>query len=235
MTTLRSIVVTGANQGLGMHAVHQLAQTANVLVFMGSRKLSNAQEAIAKFASDIHPSSSVIPVQLDITDDESIKTARATIEKTLKDKELAGLDVLVNNAAIAVESFKEVYAVNVVGTSAVTAALRPLLNNGGSILNISSTLGSLDWHTQRPPPPIYPAYSSSKSALNQLTLIWSIEEQKGSGIRIVSICPGFNATNLNNYTGTMPPSEGVKIIVQTALEKGGKSGVFFSKTGTVKW
>jgi NAD(P)-dependent dehydrogenase (short-subunit alcohol dehydrogenase family) len=86
----------------------------------------------------------------------------------------------------------------VFGTAAITEALRPLLNNGGAILNISSSLGSLRWHTQRPPPPLYPAYSSSKSALNSLTLQWAIqEEQKGSGIRVVSICPGECSYNID--------------------------------------
>ncbi|KAJ7689177.1 hypothetical protein B0H17DRAFT_937675, partial [Mycena rosella] len=133
-------------------------------------------------------------------------------------------------------TFEEVYSVNVFGTVAITEAIRPLLKNGGAILNISSTLGSLTKHTERPHPTLYPAYSSSKSALNALTLQWAIqEEEKKSGIRVVSICPGFNATNLNQYKGTMDPAEGCMIIVQTALEKEGKSGVFFNKDGPVVW
>ncbi|KAJ7451608.1 hypothetical protein FB451DRAFT_1525012 [Mycena latifolia] len=222
--------------GLGMHTVHQLGSSPNVLVFMGSRKLEAAEEARAKFAADIHVSSTVVPVQLDLTDATSIKNAHAFVADYLKGKSLPGLDVLVNNAA-RVGGFEEVYAVNIFGTVAVTDAFRPLLNNGGAILNISSGLGSLAWHTERPPPPIYPAYSSSKSALNSLTLQWAIqEEQKGSGIRVVSICPGLNATNLNGYIeGGVSPAEGCKIIVKTALEKEGRSGVFFNKDGDKKW
>ncbi|KAJ7195525.1 short-chain dehydrogenase/reductase SDR [Mycena pura] len=220
-----------------MHTVHQLASTPNVLVFMGLRKLAAAHEALAKFASDIHPSSEVVPVQLDITDDASVKNAHASIAKKLEERNLAGLDVLINNAAIGLPSFsfKDTYVVNVIGTAAITEALRPLINNGGAILNISSGLGSLAWHTQRPPPPLYPAYSSSKSALNSLTLQWAIqEEQNGSGIRVVSIDPGSNATNLN-YAGAMDPADGCKVIVRAALEKDGKSGIYFNKDGEVKW
>ena len=47
--------------------------------------------------------------------------------------------------------------------------------------------------------------------------------------------PGYNATNLNNYHGTMDPRDGCKVIVSAALEKGGKSGVFFNKDGEVQW
>ncbi|KAJ7689173.1 hypothetical protein B0H17DRAFT_643626 [Mycena rosella] len=231
----RTILVTGSNQGLGLHTVRKLAATPNVLVFMASRKLAAAEEALAKFASEIDASSTVVPVQLDITDATSIKNAYAFIAKYLQEKSLPGLDVLINNAA-RVGTFEEVYSVNLFGTVVLTEAIRPLLQNGGAILNISSTLGSLAVHTQRPHPPLYAAYSSSKSALNAITLQWAIqEEEKKSGIRVVSICPGFNATNLNQYQGTMDPADGCMIIVQTALEKEGKSGVFFSKDGPVAW
>ncbi|KAJ7136978.1 hypothetical protein C8R44DRAFT_869061 [Mycena epipterygia] len=52
-----------------------------------------------------------------------------------------------------------------------------------------------------------------------------------SGIRVVSICPGFTATNLNGYTGTAEPTEACEVIVSAALEKEGKSGVWFNKEG----
>ncbi|KAJ7695786.1 hypothetical protein B0H17DRAFT_1131381 [Mycena rosella] len=99
MSTLRSFLVTGSNQGLRMHTVHKLASTPNVLVFMGARKLSAAEEARAKFTADINLSSAVVPVQLDITDTTSIKNAHIFIANHLKEKSLSGLDVLINNAA----------------------------------------------------------------------------------------------------------------------------------------
>ncbi|KAJ7738387.1 hypothetical protein B0H16DRAFT_1891400 [Mycena metata] len=233
---VRSILVTGSNQGLGRHAVHQLAQTPDVIVFMGSRRLEAAEEALSKFASDIHASSSVVPIQLDITDAASINAAHVFVINHLKTKGLSNLDVLVNNAGIVGATFESTYSVNVFGTAAITEAFRSFIATGGAILNISSSLGSLTWHTKRPPPPIHPAYSSSKSALNSLTLQWAIQEEtKGSKIRVISICPGYNATNLNNYAGTMDPADGCKIIVTTALEKEGKSGVFINKDGYVEW
>jgi NAD(P)-dependent dehydrogenase (short-subunit alcohol dehydrogenase family) len=87
--------------------------------------------------------------------------------------------------------FQQVYAVNIFGTVAVTEAIRPLINNGGTIINVSSGLGSMDVYTKKPAPPIALAYSSSKAALNSLTVQWALqEEQLGSGIRVVCICPG---------------------------------------------
>ncbi|KAJ7476664.1 hypothetical protein FB451DRAFT_1557455 [Mycena latifolia] len=236
MAQIRSILVTGANQGLGMHTVHQLASSPHVLVFMGSRKITAAEEAAASFASDVHPSSTVVPVQLDITDDSSIKEVHATIVDHLKAKNLSGLDVLINNAAVLAQSFKETYEVNVFGTVAITESIRPLINPGGAILNISSTVASIGLLLKRPTIPKLPPYSSSKTAVNNLTVQWALEEQKkGSGIRVVSICPGFNATKMTDHTGTMSPAEGCKIIVKSALEKEGRTAVFYGKDGDLEW
>ncbi|KAJ7907303.1 hypothetical protein B0H13DRAFT_2332471 [Mycena leptocephala] len=196
-----------------MHTVHQLASTLNVIVFMGSCKLAAAEEGLAKFALDVHSSSTVVPVQLDITDDASIKNAHTFIAKHLQDK----------------------------NTLNRLLTIRPLLKDGGAILNISSDLASLHSYTQRPPPPIFAAYSSSKAALNSLTLQWAIQElEKRSGIRVASINPGMrliqhDTFNLNNYAGTMDPAEGCKVIVNAALQKEGRSGVFFDKDGDVAW
>ncbi|KAJ7432795.1 hypothetical protein B0H11DRAFT_1940127 [Mycena galericulata] len=214
----------------------------------GSRKLAAAEEALAKFASKIHPSSTVVPVQFDITDDASVKNAHAFIAKYLQEKDLAGLDVLVNkqihfSAATGVNTFEEVYAVNVFGTARITAAIRPILKNGGTILNISSVLGTSTLHAMRPPVlpvdtflPIHVYYNSSKAAINSLTVQWAQqEEQKGSGIRVVSVCPGHNATNLNNCAWTMSPADGCKVIVKEALATQGKSCVFIHKDGQYPW
>ncbi|KAJ6518486.1 hypothetical protein DFH09DRAFT_1373408 [Mycena vulgaris] len=227
MGLTRSILVTGSNQGLSMYTVQRLASTSNIAA---------AEESLAKFASDIHPSSTVVPVQLDITNASSIKAAHAAIVDHLKAKNLPGLDVLINNAAVYSLSFKDTYEVNVAGTAALTEAILPLINHGGAILDISSTIGSLAVLKTDPPYDYTPAYSSSKSALNSLTIQWAVQEQKkGTGIRVVSICPGYNATSLNNYTGTMSPADGCKIIVKAALETEGRTAVFIGQQGDVEW
>ncbi|KAJ7624793.1 hypothetical protein FB45DRAFT_86870, partial [Roridomyces roridus] len=231
MAALRSIFVSGANQGLGMYAVHQLASTPDVLVFMASRKLVAAEEALAKFSSDVHPSSTVVPVQLDITDPASIQAAHDFVAETLKEKNLPGLDVLVNSAAIMFASEPTaIFATNVFGTANLKDVFYPLLTQStGSILNISSSLGSNTLFSQRPAfmPPIYTYYSASKAALNSLTVQWALqEEQKSSGIRVVAICPGLNSTNLTGFMdGVGDPEEGCKVIVKEALERDGKNSV----------
>ncbi|KAJ7145272.1 short chain oxidoreductase [Mycena filopes] len=237
---VRTILITGSNQGLGMHTVHQLAMTPDVIVFMGSRKLAAAEEALSKFAPDIHSSSFVVPVQLDITDNASITAAHTFVAEHIKQKGAQGLDVLINNAAIGVIGFQETYNTNVFGTVAVTDAFRPLLRLSGAgaiIINISSRLGSISAFTRKPAPRgIFHAYNSSKAALNSLTVQWALEEeQMGSSVRVVAIDPGFNATNINQYAGSMSPADGCKIIVRTALEREGRTAVFFNEAGDIEW
>jgi hypothetical protein len=50
----------------------------------------------------------------------------------------------------------------------------------------------------------------------------------------VSLCPGWNATNINNYTGS-DPKDGVKVMVQHVLERTGKSPGFYNNKGELPW
>ncbi|KAJ7700274.1 hypothetical protein B0H16DRAFT_1903023 [Mycena metata] len=67
----------------------------DILVFM----------AFSKFAPDVHASSSVVPVQLDITDGASTNAAHAFVANHIKQKEGQGLNVLINNAAVGILTF----------------------------------------------------------------------------------------------------------------------------------
>jgi hypothetical protein len=54
---------------------------------------------------------------------------------------------------------------------------------------------------------------------------------KNPDIHVVVLNPGYNATSLNNFAGTMDPKDGSKLIVQHALEKKGKSPGFYGDGG----
>ncbi|KAJ7751759.1 short-chain dehydrogenase/reductase SDR [Mycena maculata] len=216
---VRTILITGASQG--------------------SLEMAAGEEALSKFAAAVHASSTVVPVQLDITDAASIAAAHTFITDFLKARGIAGLDVLVNNAGISTEDFKETYGVNVFGTVAVTTAMRPLLVNGGAILNISSRLSLIASYTKGPLPPILPPYASSKAAINMLTVTWAMQEEAaGSGPRLtIGLGPttGYNRTQGTNYIGTGDPADGCKVIVAAALETGGRTGILLNKNGVFEW
>ncbi|KAJ7087497.1 hypothetical protein C8R44DRAFT_893199 [Mycena epipterygia] len=194
--------------------MHQLSSTPNVLVFMGSRKLAAVEEALTKFVADIHPSSAVVPVQLDITDDGSVKAAHDFIPETLKEKDISGLDVLIKNAGTVGPGFKETYGANVFGTVTVTTArvvptfVTLLLHLG--IRKFRSDEDGADSHGDESPDAerrgdpdhhlapwvhrhihaeaaLYIAYGTSKMAVKALTVHWALEEERtGSGIRVVA-------------------------------------------------
>ena len=100
----------------------------------------------------------------------------------LKSK-FGGLDILVNNAGISpagrpetVEVLREIFETNVFGQYALTEALLPLIkaSPAGRIVNQSSILGSLSFDEaggQAGPDWNKPSYTSSKAALNMVTVI----------------------------------------------------------------
>jgi NAD(P)-dependent dehydrogenase (short-subunit alcohol dehydrogenase family) len=182
-----------------------------------------------------------------VTDAGSIRQAAAQLES-----ETGALDVLVNNAGIAVadgeglpgtgllQTIERIFDVNFYGALRVTQAFLPLVRKAkaGRIVNVSSTMGSIAT-LQYPDSPIaqFPAfaYASSKTALNALTA-WLAVELKATAIKVSSVCPGFNATDINDNRGTQHPSEGAKVVVRAAtLGADEPSGAFLDVNGTVGW
>ena len=205
MTTTDIALVTGANKGLGYEIVRQLAERG-MRVYLGARDESRGQLA----ATELAASGDVRFVQLDVTDLESVKTAVARIEA-----ESGRLDVLVNNAGISTEvgtavpditadQMRATFEVNVFGAVTVTSACIPLLRKSanGRIVNMSSRLGSLTALSapdsrQRKMGAL--TYSSSKAALNVLTLLYS-EALREDGIQVNSVTPGRVDTGIGAGT-----------------------------------
>jgi NAD(P)-dependent dehydrogenase (short-subunit alcohol dehydrogenase family) len=72
------------------------------------------------------------------------------------------------------------------------------------------------------------AYNSSKAALSSITCTLALTHPD---IHVTILNPGFNATNLNNFTGPMDAKDGSMLIVQHALERTGKSPSFYTEGG----
>ncbi|MFD9702512.1 SDR family NAD(P)-dependent oxidoreductase [Lentzea sp. NPDC059081] len=197
-------LVTGANKGLGHEIARQLAERG-MTVYLGARDETRGREAVAAIGTG-----DVRFVRLDVTDPVSVDDAVRTIGA-----ECGRLDVLVNNAGIAGEIGTEVlaitadqlratYEVNVLGVVTVTSACVPLLrkSENGRIVNMSSRLGSLTALStpdsrQRSRGAL--AYSSSKAALNVLTLLYA-EALREDGIQVNAATPGRVPTDINAAT-----------------------------------
>jgi NAD(P)-dependent dehydrogenase (short-subunit alcohol dehydrogenase family) len=205
MTEADIALVTGANKGLGKEIVRQLAEYG-MRVYLGARDEARGLEAVASLAA----AGDIRFVQLDVTDPASVVAAVARIEA-----ESGRLDVLVNNAGISTEASRTVteitvdqmraaFEVNLFGVVTVTAACLPLLRRSGNgrIVNMASRLGSLTALSapdsrQRQMGAL--AYSSSKAALNVLTLLYS-EALKADGIQVNSATPGRVDTGIGAGT-----------------------------------
>jgi NAD(P)-dependent dehydrogenase (short-subunit alcohol dehydrogenase family) len=155
-------------------------------VFAGVRDLRAGEALHAKEGA-------IIPLQLDVTDDESIKRAADTVRQRVGGAGLAGL---INNAGIAIGSPLEVIPlsqlrkqleVNVIGQIAVTQAFLPLLRQAqGRIVNMGSIAG-------RGTIPMMGPYSASKFAMEALTDALRLELYPW-GIHVSIIEPGAIAT-----------------------------------------
>lgn len=245
---MKSALVTGANKSIGFEVARQLAQKG-VYVYLGSRNLENGIAAVNKLNAE--GLSNVEAIQLDITDDESVKNARTEIGKKTK-----ALDILINNAGIfgghpqaaldsTIDQFKTAYDTNVYGVVRVTQAFIDLLKRSSEprIVNVSSSQGSITLHSD----PSYKYYDykgavylSSKSAMNMYTVVLAYE-LKDSNFKVNAVCPGYTKTDFNGHRG--PGSveiAGMRIIKYALIDKSGPTGKFFSEennpeTGEVPW
>jgi NAD(P)-dependent dehydrogenase (short-subunit alcohol dehydrogenase family) len=241
-TTNKTALVTGANKGIGFETARQLAQLG-FTVWLGSRDQERGEAAVKELTDD----GDVRFVSLDVTDAESVRAAVVRIGE-----ETGALDVLVNNAGTAVaegegrpstvrlETIQQTLDVNFYGALRVTQAFLPLLQKAraGRIVNVSTTLGSITTLVSPGSPlgqvPAF-AYPASKTLLNALTG-WLAVELRGTPVKVNSVCPGSNATDMNPGPGTQHPSEGAKVVVRAAtLETDGPTGSFFDVNGTVSW
>ncbi len=144
-----TILITGANRGIGRALVEECLRRGAKRVYAGARQAFR------------HPDARVTPIILDVTNAEQIEEA---VER------IASLDILVNNAGVDLHDdlsdragIERHLAVNLFGTHGVTQAFLPLLvRSQGAILNVLSlaALASV---------PFSPAYAISKAAAFSLT------------------------------------------------------------------
>jgi NAD(P)-dependent dehydrogenase (short-subunit alcohol dehydrogenase family) len=125
---------------------------------------------------------------------------------------------------------------------AVTNAMLPLLRRSaaGYIGNVSSGLGTVAMLTD-PPPDLARystllGYSSSKAALNAITMIYA-RGLRADGIIVNALSPGFVATDLNDHAGPLTAQQGgAHIARQVLTPPAGRTGVFLSEAGdTYPW
>lgn len=165
----KTVLVTGANRGLGRALVEEALRRGAKRVYAASRQPLT------------HPDERVTPVVLDVTNAARIQAVAEQVEL---------LDMLINNAGVSVPddlsdraAFEQHLAVNLFGTWGATEAFLPLLSrSNGAIVNVVS-LGALA------AVPVLPAYSASKAAA--LSLTQSLRALLSArGVEVYAVLPG---------------------------------------------
>ncbi|QFY05968.1 SDR family NAD(P)-dependent oxidoreductase [Nonomuraea phyllanthi] len=174
----RTAVVTGASSGIGEATARRLAAEGFEVVAAARRR-----ERLDKLAADV---SSITPVTLDVTSQESVDALVGSLERC---------DVLVNNAggALGLESVAEgrlddwqrMYDVNVLGSLRMTQALVPRLveSGDGVLVMVTSTAGLVSYEGGG-------GYCAAKHA--QTSMVETLRlELVGQPVRVVEIAPGM--------------------------------------------
>ena len=244
----RIALVTGAGRGLGFAIARKLGQMG-VEVVVGARDAAAGEGAVETLRGDDVDAEAIV---LDVTSVASVDTAAQRIG----DRH-GRLDILVNNAGILPEAiegagngpvdldlFRKTFETNLFGAVSVVQQFLPLLerSDGGRIVNVSSTMGSLADQLD-PESPYYgvvvPAYQGSKAALNAFTIALA-KSLRETPIKVNSVCPGWLQTDLggadNRAAAPMTADEGAEIAVEMAtLADDGPSGSFVDRAGAVAW
>ncbi|EXU69451.1 dehydrogenase [Streptomyces sp. PRh5] len=231
-------LVSGANKGIG-YAIAQGLGAIGFRVAVGARDEARREEAVKHLCAE---GADAFGVALDVTSDDSVAAAAATLEQT------AGrLDVLVNNAGISgpadggtqdpttldLDVVRTVLDTNVFGVIRVTNAMLPLLGRADSprIVNMSSTMGSLALQTG----PIMAAYAPSKSMLNSVTAQYA-RQLADTNVIVNACCPGYVATDFTGFNAPWTPGQGAAIAIRLAtLADDGPRGGFFGDEDVVPW
>lgn len=209
--TGRTVLITGANSGIGFEAARALAQHGAHVV-LACRSRPKADEAVERIEAT-GPSGTVEVLELDLADLGSIADASQTFLDTHE-----RLDALINNAGLmatprqrTAQGFEMQFGVNHLGHFALTGHLLPTMiaTGAGRVVSISSQghrpgrIHFDDLNSERRYSP-WPAYFQSKLA----NLLFTRELQRrlaaaGADVIAVAAHPGVSSTNLGHEPSGM--------------------------------
>lgn len=171
--------VTGSSRGMGRALVEELIKSGAAKVYASARNAS-ALKDLAHLSKG-----KVVPVTLDVSDEEQIRAAAKSAPDT---------QILVNNAGVAhstaiiaaadTQSARQEMEVNYFGSMNMTRAFAPLLkkNGGGALVNVSSIIGLMA-------APAFGTYCATKAALHSMTQ--SVRaELKAQKTLVIGVYPG---------------------------------------------
>ena len=245
---MRTVLITGANKGIGLETAKQLSQKG-LFVYLGSRDIERGKSVVKELINQGFEN--IKAIEIDVTEPDTILAAKAIIEK-----EQGRLDILINNAGISgkvpqnaretgIDEFKKVMEVNFYGVVRTTQAFLDLLRKSDQprIVNVSTSVGSLSMQSNPEWPAYdyakYAVYASSKSAMNMYTVHLAYE-LRDTAFKINAVCPGYTKTDFTNHIGGEVETAGNRIVKYALIDQNGPTGRFFSEetnpeTGVIPW
>ncbi|WP_247000756.1 SDR family NAD(P)-dependent oxidoreductase [Halosolutus gelatinilyticus] len=187
----RTVIVTGSTRGLGKRIATRFAENGDNAVIC-SRSIEDCERVVDSIEAN---GGSAHAVEVDVSEKPSVETL---IDETVD--RFGRLDVLVNNAGINIrgpaeeispEDWQQVVDVNLTGSffCAQAAGARMIeQGDGGSIVNISSMMGSMGQQDRTP-------YNTTKGGVNNLTRCLAVEWAEHD-IQVNALAPGYIMTEM---------------------------------------
>ena len=204
-------IITGANRGIGLALTMELVRRGDHVVAAARNPWGGA---LAEFAGE--HGSGVTLLELDVTSDESVAAAKAT---------LAGkpIDVLLNNAGVYgprdkqtafdvdFDAWREVFEVNVYAPIRVAQAFLPNVEagTGRKIATITSRMGSIGAN-----PSGNLIYRSSKTAVNMAMVVFG-NGVKASQVSVLLFHPGWVQTDMGGGGADITPAQSAAGLIGT--------------------
>jgi NAD(P)-dependent dehydrogenase (short-subunit alcohol dehydrogenase family) len=233
----RIALVTGAERNMGFETARGLAQRGMVVYLTSCDPAAGpaAAETLKGEGGDVRY------LFLDVTDEASMRDALAVV-----DREHGRLDVLVNNAGVALEprdalsaepdEIRRTMEVNLHGPMRLLQLAVPLLRRSahGRVVNVSSAASRFGYFAQDPRPNPY-AYCLSKAGVNTATVMFS-QLLAADGIKVNAVLPGYVKSPISSFKGTRTPAEGARVMIKYAtIDDDGPTGGLFDENGPASW
>lgn len=182
-------LVTGASRGIGAAVARRLALDGFAVAVNYAASSGEADALVAELRA---AGAQAIAVQADVAQADEVRRMFETIEQ-----QLGKVDVLVNNAGVlktvpladtSDALFDQTININLRGTFNTLREAAARLNDGGRIVNFSSTTLALNM-------PGYAVYNATKAAVEAFTHVFA-KELRGRNITVNAVAPGPIATSL---------------------------------------
>lgn len=204
-------LITGGNRGIGF-AIAQGLVAKGYEVIITARSIENAKQSAEKLQG------SVIPIELDVSDDRSIQQAVEALTQRID-----RLDVLINNAGVYPDEGVNILTIsrelldsamhaNAFGAIRMVQIFLPLLEQStdARVINVSSGYGALDRLSAS-----VPSYCLSKFALNGATVMLA-DALRIKDIAVNVIDPGWVRTDMGGSSAPRSPEQGADTAIWLA-------------------